>query len=105
VTHPRERLDEVIHPPVRFSIAAALAAADELEFGFVRDLLNVSDSALSKQATLLEEAGYVSVRKGYVGKRPRTWFSLTPAGREAFELHVATLREIAAGGALGPAVR
>lgn len=100
MTHPRERLDEVIHQPVRFSIAAALAAADELEFGFVRDLLNVSDSTLSKQATALEEAGYVSIRKGYVGKRPRTWFALTQEGRVAFEQHVATLREIAAGAAV-----
>ena len=105
MTHPRERLDDLIHQPVRFSFIAALAAADELEFGFVRDLLNVSDSALSKQAAILEEAGYVGVRKGYVGKRPRTWYSLTPAGREAFELHVATLREIAGGGALGQGVR
>jgi DNA-binding MarR family transcriptional regulator len=95
VTHPRERLDEVIHQPVRFSITAALAAADELEFSFVRDLVNISDSALSKQATMLEEAGYVSIRKGYVGKRPRTWLSLNPAGRRAFEGHLATLREIA----------
>lgn len=95
MSHPRERLDEVIHQPVRFSIAAALAAADELEFGFVRDVVDVSDSTLSKQATVLEQAGYVAVRKGYVGKRPRTWLSLTAAGRAAFQAHVATLREIA----------
>jgi DNA-binding MarR family transcriptional regulator len=95
MSHPRLRLDEVIHQPVRFSIVAALAAADECEFGFVRDLVDVSDSVLSKQATMLEEAGYVAIRKGYVGKRPRTWLSLTPAGRTAFEEHVATLREIA----------
>ena len=97
--HLREQLDEVIHQPVRFSITAALAAADELEFSFVRDLVDISDSALSKQATVLEAAGYVHIRKGYVGKRPRTWLSLTPAGHEAFEHHLATLREIA-GGAL-----
>ena len=93
--HLREQLDEVIHQPVRFSITAALAAADELEFSFVRDLVDISDSALSKQATVLEAAGYVHIRKGYVGKRPRTWLSLTPAGHEAFAHHVAILREIA----------
>jgi DNA-binding MarR family transcriptional regulator len=97
VTHLRARLDDVIHQPVRFSIVAALAAADELEFSFVRDVVDVSDSSLSKQATILEEAGYVRIRKGYVGKRPRTWLSLTPAGREALERHVAVLREIAGG--------
>lgn len=101
MSHPRERLDELIHQPVRFSIMAALAAADELEFSFVRGLVNISDSQLSKQATLLEGPGYVHIRKGYVGKRPRTWLSLTDAGRTAFDCHLETLREIAGGAAGG----
>jgi hypothetical protein len=71
--HPRHRLDPVIHSPVRLSIVACLAAAERAEFGFVRDTVEVSDSVLSKQVTVLAEAGYVQVRKGYVGKRPRTW--------------------------------
>src|SRR5690606_38318953 len=92
--HPRHRLDELIHPPVRFSIMATLAASDEAEFAFVRDLVDVSDSVLSKQVALLEGAGYLKVRKGYVGKRPRTWLQLSPQGRSAFLEHVAVLQEI-----------
>ncbi|WP_117209260.1 winged helix-turn-helix domain-containing protein [Allorhizocola rhizosphaerae] len=93
--HPRHRLDELIHSPVRFSIMATLAASEQAEFGFVRDLVEVTDSVLSKQVSLLEEAGYVAVRKGYVGKRPRTWLTLTAKGRSAFRAHVAVLHEIA----------
>ncbi|MEO6882306.1 MAG: transcriptional regulator [Mycobacteriaceae bacterium] len=92
--HPRHRLDDVIHSPVRFSIVATLAGADNAEFSFVRDTVDVSDSVLSKQVSTLEAAGYVEVKKGYVGKRPRTWLSLTAAGREAFERHLAALRDI-----------
>ncbi len=44
--------------------------------------------------TRLEEAGYVQVRKGHVGKRPRTWLSLTAEGRVAFDEHVAALQAI-----------
>jgi DNA-binding MarR family transcriptional regulator len=95
VTHPRHALDEVIHPPVRFSIVAALAAADRAEFSYLRDTVEVSDSVLSKQVANLHKAGYVAVAKGYVGKRPRTWLSLTPAGRAAFAAHCAALRAIA----------
>ncbi len=94
MSHPRTRLDGLIHQPVRFSLMAALAKADELEFRFIRDALSVSDSVLSRQMSALEEAGYVSVRKGYVGKRPRTWLSLTDPGRQVFEEHVGALREI-----------
>lgn len=93
--HARHRLDGVIHAPIRFSIVAELASVDEAEFSAVRDAVEVSDSVLSKQASTLEQAGYVKVRKGYVGKRPRTWLSLTNRGRAAFSAHLAALREIA----------
>ncbi|MFE5307499.1 winged helix-turn-helix domain-containing protein [Isoptericola sp. NPDC056573] len=96
--HPRHRLDDVIHAPVRFSIVAALASVDEAVFGVVRDAVGVSDSVLSKQVSALEQAGYVAVRKGAVGRRPRTWLRLTPAGRRAFRSHLDALRDIAATG-------
>ncbi len=80
----------------RLSIVALLAAAEEMEFAAVRDAVELSDSALSKQASALEAAGYVKIRKGYVGKRPRTWLGLTPLGRYRFELHVAALNAIVA---------
>ncbi len=93
--HPRHRLDDVVHQPVRFSIVATLAASAEAEFSFVRDTVQVSDSVLSKQVAVLEGAGYLHVTKGYVGKRPRTWLRLTDAGRAAFAAHLEALRAIA----------
>ena len=93
--HPRHRLDPLLQRPVPFSIAALLAAADEAEFAFVRDSVEISDSALSKQAAALEAAGYVAIRKGFVGKYPRTWLAMTPQGRAAFTAHLGALREIA----------
>jgi DNA-binding MarR family transcriptional regulator len=94
-SHARHGLDEVIHAPVRFSIVAALSSVDEAEFALVRDTVEVSDSVLSRQVAQLDAAGYVKVRKGYVGKRPRTWLSLTRAGRTAYRTHLAALRAIA----------
>ena len=94
-SHPRHRLDDLMNAPVRFSIIATLAGADNAEFSFVRDSIEVSDSVLSKQVSALESAGYVRVKKGYVGKRPRTWLSITAAGRATFDRHLDALREIA----------
>lgn len=94
VTHPRNRLDELIHSPVRLSVMSALRTADQVHFTLLRDTLEVSDSLLSKHVAALDEAGYVEVTKGYVGKKPRTWYSLTERGRHAFDTYVATLREI-----------
>lgn len=92
--HARHQLDQVIHAPVRLSIVAALAGVDEGDFAHVRDTIEISDSVLSKQSTQLEAKGYVKIRKGHVGKRPRTWLSLTPAGRVAYARHLETLRTI-----------
>jgi DNA-binding MarR family transcriptional regulator len=93
-THPRYRLDDAIHAPVRLSVMAALASAERIDFRFLRDLLEVSDSLLSKHMSHLEEAGYVQVIKGYHGKRPRTWYSLSDTGRRAFDNYLAALHEI-----------
>jgi DNA-binding MarR family transcriptional regulator len=93
--HPRRYLDDLLTHAVRFSIVAALAGIDRAEFALVRDSVEISDSMLSKQAAILEEAGYLGVEKGRVGRMPRTWLSLTPAGETAYRQHVAALRAIA----------
>ena len=93
--HPRHDLvDELMHP-VRFSLVATLAATESAEFAVVRDQLQVSDSVLSRQASQLEELGIVKIKKGYVGKRPRTWLSLTAEGLRRWQAHVDALRTIA----------
>jgi DNA-binding MarR family transcriptional regulator len=88
------RFDELIHPSTRLSIVALLAAADWVEFAFIRDQLGLSDSALSKQLSTLEEAAYVVIERPLSDHRRRVRARLTPAGRKAFEGHVAALHQI-----------
>lgn len=104
--HPRHGLAEALQTPIRFSIMAALDGAAEVEFGVLRDVLGASDSALSKALTLLAQLGFVTLRKGYVGTRPRTWVSALNAGRHAYREHVRALQAIVAlgAGALDPAL-
>jgi DNA-binding MarR family transcriptional regulator len=102
------QLEEALLDPTRFSIMSVLAATRWAEFGFVRDTVRLTDSALSKQVTTLGKLDYVDVKKGYVGKRPRTWLSINGTGRAALARHVAALQQIAAhatehGGAYVPA--
>jgi DNA-binding MarR family transcriptional regulator len=88
--------DELIHAPTRLEIVSLLAAAQWADFKYIRDELGLSDSALSKQLSTLESAGYVEVHRRFVGKRPRTSASLTAAGRHAFDQHVKALQKILA---------
>jgi DNA-binding transcriptional ArsR family regulator len=88
------KFDELIHAPTRLEIVSLLAAVDWADFKFIRDEVGLSDSALSKQLTTLEAAGYVEIRKAFVGKRPRTSARLSKKGGIAFELHVAALQQM-----------
>lgn len=88
-------LDQLLLDPTRLAIVSLLAAAEWAEFAFVRDSVKLSDSALSKQVTTLSKNDYVAVRKGYVGKRPRTWLNVTDTGRAALAGHISALQAIA----------
>lgn len=93
--HPRHDLDDVLSHGVRLSIVAALQGVERAEFALVRDTVEITDSALSKQCALLEATGYLEVTKGRVGRKPRTWLTLTVGGRQALSRHLAALHAIA----------
>jgi DNA-binding MarR family transcriptional regulator len=94
--------DEIIHQSLRLKIMATLNAmprGEKLEFPRLKALLKATDGNLGAHLTTLENAGYIAVEKDFADKKPRTRVSLTPAGRRAFEGHVAYLRELIDGGA------
>jgi DNA-binding MarR family transcriptional regulator len=88
--------DEFLHVPARLSIVALLAPAAWVDFAFLRDTIETSDSALSKQLSALANAGYVTVRKGRDDGVRRTHVRLSPQGREAFQRHAAALDRLVA---------
>lgn len=90
--------DPLIHPPARLQLLAVLSRVDELEFAAARELLQVSDSVLSKHVALLAEPGYLTLRKAAVLGRQRTWLAITPAGQSAYTGHVAALHRLLDGG-------
>ncbi|GAA5012058.1 transcriptional regulator [Actinopolymorpha pittospori] len=88
--------DEFLHVPARLAIVALLAPASWTDFGFVREAVDTSDSALSKQLSALAAQGYVDIQKQKGLGARRTLVRLTPQGREAFRRHAAALERIAA---------
>ena len=95
------KFDELIHPSTRLSLVSLLAAADWADFAFLRDELALSDSALSKQLSSLEDAGYVEIERPVRDHRRRVRARLTPTGASAFDGHVAALRSIVENGERG----
>jgi DNA-binding MarR family transcriptional regulator len=93
-------LDDIIHQPLRLKIMAALNALPAtagLEFTRLKKLTGATDGNLGAHIETLAKAGYVSVAKAFMGKKPQTTVIVTPVGRAAFARHVAMLQEIIAG--------
>jgi len=90
-------LNEIIHQPVRLRIMATLVTLeqnDEVDFTYLRDLLDVTDGNLGAHLRKLEEAGYITVNKTFVERKPRTYVFATAGGRKVFQEHVAALESI-----------
>ena len=90
-------LNQLIHQPTRLRIMAALASlepGEKADFGFLRDLLELTDGNLSVHLQKLEEAGYVGIEKTFEGRRPKTWVWITPQGHDAFAEHIDALEAI-----------
>ena len=81
-------LDRVIHERVRLAIVSALAVHEMLTFNELKALLETSDGNLSVHARKLEEAGYLTCRKFFEGRVPRTEYRLTVAGKKALERYL-----------------
>jgi DNA-binding MarR family transcriptional regulator len=92
-----ENLDNLIHQPVRLRIVSSLSTLSDdesMEFTFLRDLHELTDGNLGAHLRKLEEAGYVSLEKTFVDRKPRTFIALTRKGRKAFREHVKALEHI-----------
>jgi len=81
-------LDKVIHERVRLAIVSALAVHEMLTFNELKAQLQTSDGNLSVHARKLEDAGYVSCRKLFEGRVPKTEYRLTTAGKRALERYL-----------------
>ena len=87
-------LDRLIHERMRLGIISALAVNDSLSFSDLKRLLRTTDGNLSVHARKLEEGGYLSCRKFFEGRIPRTEYRLTAAGRRAFEEYLRNMEEV-----------
>ena len=85
------KIDDVIHGRLRLGVMAYLANAEVADFNELKSLLDVTQGNLSVQLRKLEDAAYVTIEKGYLGRKPRTQVRITAAGRKAFAAYLEAL--------------
>lgn len=96
--HPRAQLVDELNHPLRLSVLAALIPVTNLPYSELQELLGVDRPTLSKQLTLLHEAGFIERQRWGNAKGIYVTVMATQVGRAAFEQHARGLREIVAAG-------
>ncbi|MGX1196847.1 winged helix-turn-helix domain-containing protein [Parvibaculum sp. MBR-TMA-1.3b-4.2] len=87
-------IDEVLQGRVRLAIVAFLAGAGRVDFRTIRDATETTDGNASVHLRKLEEAGYVSMEKKFVGRKPQTSYALTEKGGKALRDYVSHLETL-----------
>jgi DNA-binding HxlR family transcriptional regulator len=98
---PLPELDALVHAPLRLAAMTLLSQVESAEFTWLKTRLRCSDGNLSAHLSKLEAAGYISVAKGFVERKPRSDYRLTASGRAAYVAYLAALRALLGPGASG----
>lgn len=87
-------LDTVVHGPVRLGVITALQVEGPLDFTTLVKRFEIADGAMGVHLRKLEEAGYIATKRQFVGRRPKSTYRITTAGRRALGRYLETMQEI-----------
>ena len=86
-------IDRIIHEPARLLILCYLYVVEGMDFMFLMNQTGLTQGNLSAHLTKLEEAGYVTIKKEFINKRPNTMISISVSGQKAFEKYCKEIKE------------
>jgi len=92
--NPIGQLNKVFDSRIRIGIMCALMVNDSLNFNDLKALIDVTDGNLATHLKTLEENKYLEVKKGFIGRKTNTTYSITRAGEKAFRAHLDALEQI-----------
>jgi predicted ArsR family transcriptional regulator len=87
-------LDTAVHGPVRLGVLTALQVDGPLDFTTLTKRMHVVDGAMGLHLRKLEEIGYIACKKAFVGRRPKSTYRITAAGRRALSNYLETMQSI-----------
>ena len=85
-------LDPLLHSQLRLAVMSVLMNLDEADFVYIKQHTQSTAGNLSVQLDKLAEAGYITIEKGFAGKKPRTTCRITQLGKDAFAAYIDALR-------------
>ena len=92
--NPIPELNPIVHGQLRLAVLSLLSAVDQADFKWLREKTRATDGNLGANLAKLEQAGYVSVKKSFVQRKPNSLYRMTPSGRKALTDYVKALRTL-----------
>ncbi|HLY68614.1 MAG TPA: transcriptional regulator [Puia sp.] len=95
--NPIDHLNKVFDSRIRLGVMSVLLVNEEINFNDLKELLKVTDGNLASHLANLEDNGYIKVRKGFIGRKTNTTYSITKTGEKAFKEHLGGLENMIRG--------
>ena len=92
--NPIGQLNKIFDSRIRLGIMSALIMNNRTNFDELKELIQVTDGNLASHMKTLEEAQYIQVEKGFIGRKTNTTYVITTAGKKAFRLHLDALEKM-----------
>ena len=86
-----EALNKTFESRVRLGIMSLLMVNTAMDFGMLKEQLNITDGNLASHLNALDKLGYILITKQFIGKKPNTSYAATDHGRKAFSDHLDAL--------------
>ncbi len=87
-------LNRTFENRIRLGLMSLLMVNDRMDFNTLKELLDATDGNLASHMAALEKCDYIKVSKQFIGKKPRTTYTITPEGRAAFNEHLSALEKL-----------
>lgn len=76
---------------IRAGVLAWLSDRGSGDFTELADAMELANNTLSSHLRRLEDAGYIDLQRGFLGRKPRTRVVMTAIGRDAWLTHLDSL--------------
>ena len=87
-------LDSAVYGPIRLGILSALQMDGASDFTTLKKRLEVADGALGLHLGKLEEIGYLTCKKAFVGRRPKSTYTITTKGKRALSNYLDAMQQL-----------
>lgn len=92
--NPIADLNKIFDSRIRLGVMSMLVVNDEISFNDLKQMLELTDGNLASHLNTLEQSNFISVHKGFIGRKTSTTYSITALGKQAFKAHLDALEKM-----------